>query len=98
MYPHLVTYKILRTEIRNGDPREKVQQLLGPGEANADCSWAINQAESCAEGYQNQDTFLVYEVKGPGSTVIVFKQFRDGRLVNHVPEDYAQWPNVTMLW
>lgn len=98
LYPHLATYEILHAKIRNGDSKGKVQQLLGPGEANADCSWAINQVISCPDGYHDQDMFLVYEVKGPDSSVTVAMQFRGGRLVNHDPAAYAQWPSSAKLW
>lgn len=87
-------FEALHKEIKPGDSRARVQQLLGPGVAPADKAPVLAATRKLAEqnparvpdGVRDTDEFLGYRY---GRRSIGFLQFRDGKLVNFSPRDYA---------
>ncbi len=49
--------------------------------------WQKEQPEYYSDGVEDRDTFLRWRI---ANGCILQLQFRDGRLVNHVPESYVQ--------
>lgn len=97
-YSHLVIFETLHERIENGDSVDDVQRLLGPGEPVSDPSLPARIAEAYPDRYpqgvEQGDRFLLYKLR---TGLLVYLQFRDRRLVNHVAEDYAQYPSSPTL-
>lgn len=81
---------VLKT-LRNGDRVEKVEQLLGNGPRNHDpkyrqvCAMVLAaDPVNAPAGFQESDELVGYR----GGGMSIFLQFRDGKLVNHNPNDY----------
>ncbi len=89
-------YEVLYKQVKPGDSIEKVQGLLGPGEpAESRARRAIEKfaqktPDRYPDGYRETDTLLDYPMDG-GSAIL---QFRDGRLINHNPEDCAHYEPI----
>jgi hypothetical protein len=74
---------LLANAVRNDMKREKIVKLLGPG-TNLDekmDKWFREVCEKRGLAVQKDDVFVMYEG--------AFLQFRNGILVNHKPEEYA---------
>jgi hypothetical protein len=89
-------YAILHNEIKPGDSIERVQELLGSGEPpsqperilSAMKKLCLKHPDGCPDGVQENDIFIGYPIRDGGT---LYLQFRDGRLVNHVAEDYTEY-------
>ena len=87
-------FEALHHEIKPGDSKDRVQQLLGPGMVPPDKALVLAATRKLAEqnptrvpdGVRDSDEFLGYRY---GKRSIGFLQFRDGKLVNFSPKDYA---------
>jgi hypothetical protein len=89
--------RILAEKIRPGDSLNQVEALLGSGRrltaderiktAAAVRRWQKDQSEYYADSVQDQDIFLRWPMADECTLQL---QFRDGRLINHVPESYVQ--------
>ena len=94
-------FKVLHTSIRNGDSMTKVLSTVGPGNIMDDNSLpaklVLLRPNRYTDGVEDADTFLRYEFDTGRSSLIVFLQFRNGKLINHVPSEYAELPTVTAL-
>ncbi|MCX7425870.1 MAG: hypothetical protein NTW96_09670 [Planctomycetia bacterium] len=78
------------SEIYNGESIDRVQAVLGPARAPEDTSWIVDHIrsdpDSYPDGLEKGDRFILYEVPhGRTHTMTVYVQFRNDRLVNHVP-------------
>ncbi len=88
---------VLATRISPGDTLNHVETLLGAGSkltmterdtaAAAVLRWQKDQPEYYADGVEDRDMFVRWPIS---DGCILQLQFRDGRLVNHVPESYVQ--------
>jgi hypothetical protein len=92
---HHILLENLHESIRNGDSIEKVRSLLGPGELVQDASLPIRTIEAhpdhYPDGVEPGDVFLLFE---PRIRDWVYLQFRNDRLVNHRPADFAEYSEV----
>ena len=101
-------YAVLHSNVANGDTMARVQQLLGPGQT-VDATEKVTvlrkmrvieravvgkHPDAYADGVHDDDTFLLYPM---GRAAFTYLQFRDGLLVNHVPEDCRGVPELTKL-
>jgi hypothetical protein len=95
-------YATLHKQIKSGNTIEEVQKLLGsgkpPGEPDkllaAMKKAAARYLEIYPDGIQEDDVFVGYSI---GKRVTLYLQFRDGRLVNHMPERYAKYEPVELI-
>jgi hypothetical protein len=88
---------VLATRIFPGDKLDHVEALLGTGSkltaaqrvaaAAAVLRWQKDQPEYYADGVREWDIFLRWPIQD-GCTLQL--QFRNGRLINHVPESYVR--------
>jgi hypothetical protein len=97
--PHLLESfsHLLATRISPGDTLNYVETLLGAGSkltmterdsaAAAVLRWQKDQPEYYADGVEDRDEFLRWPIEKECTLQL---QFRDGRLINHVPESYVQ--------
>ncbi len=89
-------YEVLYKQVKPGDSIEKVQGLLGQGEPaerrahGAIKKFAERTPDRYPDGYRETDTLLNYPMDG-GSAIL---QFRDGKLINHNPEDCAHYEPI----
>ena len=91
-------YAVLNKMVQNGDTIEKVRGLLGPGEPGDEQlvetteRFAAKHPGSYPQGVQRTDTLIGYQVD---SSIRIFLQFRDGKLINHSPSDFAEYQPMT---
>jgi hypothetical protein len=73
-----------------------VQELLGSGEPPSEPErillamkkLCLKHPDGCPDGVQEDDIFIGYPIRDGGN---LYLQFRDGRLVNHVPEGFREY-------
>jgi len=97
-------YATLHSDISNGDPIGKVQELLGPGQNvdTKDRHKLVNHIRACVakypesypQGLQDGDTFVRYPI---GKLCAVYLQFRNDRLVNHLREHFRDSSELAVL-
>lgn len=93
-------YSALYHGLRNGDTREQVEDLLGPGR-KTDSAKIVEVTKKIAgsnpagypHGVEDTDTFLGFLL--PGGEL--FLQFRDGVLINFDPDDFAKYESVRTI-
>lgn len=88
-------YAVMHDSVRTGDPVERVQGLLGAGENDegkkvleATKKMAAKNPSAWPHGARDDDKMIGYPF-GDGATL--WLQFRDGKLVNHNPGDFAKY-------
>ena len=85
-------FKVMHESVRAGDSLEQVHKLLGPGqEADQRSREAVRKlARKCPDKYPDGvtegDQILVWPM---GQDAAMQLAFRDGKLLNHNPSDYA---------
>jgi len=95
-------YKVLYNQLKDGDSREEVERLLGLGTPaanparllSANREFARRRPASYPDGAKDGDTFLGHRVGG-GS--MLYLEFRDGRLVNHIPSDFREYHKAVLI-
>ena len=91
-------YTLMNGSIRIGMSVAEVEEMLGPGELlsgearDQQLDWtsrfAARRPHTFPDGAQPGDQFIVYPLRG-GATQHL--QFREGRLINHLPEHFAEY-------
>lgn len=83
-------YKVMHKYIRSGDSVAKVESLLGSGNRDHPAelvafaqSMSRRLPQSYPDGVQTGDVFIGWSG--------MWLQFRDGRLINHVPEEFEEY-------
>lgn len=90
-------YRVLHDQVKPGDSLAKVQGLLGQGEASvARTRAAVKQfaqrfQSQFPAGYQEHDVLVDFATPGGWLTL----QFRDNKIINYRPEDYAHYEPMT---
>lgn len=84
-------YQAMYRGTKNGDTREAIESLIGPGEildaggqalqARIMKKFAEEKRPDCPDGYRDGDVFVQYKTGGYYSCF----QYRDDKLVNHDP-------------
>lgn len=95
-------YAVLHEDVKAGDSIERVQELLGKGQAADEPDRLLEATRKLAEmhpvgypdGVQEGDVFLGYPI---GKRSILYLQFRNGKLVNHIPDHFAEYEPATVL-
>jgi hypothetical protein len=87
----------LLCEIKPGNSIGQVELILGQGSKATPLQASLIQRAMrrteaktvyrFADGIRDIDTFVLY---GYGKCSVIWLQFRDGQLINHVPDEYAK--------
>ena len=88
-------YAVMHDSVRTRDSVEKVQGLLGAGQNDegekaleATKKMVAKKPSAWPDGVRDDDRMIGYPF-GDGTTL--WLQFRDGKLVNHNPGDFAKY-------
>ena len=90
-------YRTLHREVREGDSRERVESLIGPGSPGVGGKTldklqrdiAQRHPEMFPGGIEDNDVLLYWRVGDSGGFILL--QFRNGRLVNFDHNEYAEY-------
>jgi hypothetical protein len=87
-HPLEIAWSTMHTTIRNGDSIDDLQRHFGPGrilEPDEVPEWLLGNAHGWPDGFRDGDQFCQWDIE---DSTLHF-QFREGRLINHNPADYA---------
>lgn len=97
-------YEVLSTKIANGDSLTAIEAILGPSQPTAGDayeramraiqSFAADSPDRYPDGVHDSDVLVEYPMASCGAVIL---QIRDGRLVNHIPADFADGPAFSAL-
>ena len=94
-------YAVLYEYVEPGCSTERIEQLLGPPVLTHDKEKLRSVTKKFVEkfpdmypdGIKDMDTFVSYPIDG-GSLNL---QFRNGRLINHLPDEFREYkPNIVI--
>ena len=91
-------YAVMHDSVRPGDSVEKVQELLGAGQNDegrkcieATKRIAAKNPSACPDGVRDDDVMIGFPFGELGS---LWLQFRNGKLVNHNPAEFAKFEEM----
>jgi hypothetical protein len=96
-------YQAMFRGTKNGDTRESLEALIGPGKtldpkgqatyARIMKKWDDEKHPDCPDGYREGDVFVQHKTGGYYSCF----QYRNGRLVNHDPAPFENMQTYSTL-
>ena len=94
-------YAVMHDSVRRGDSVEKVQGLLGTGQNDegrkaleATKRMAAKNPSGWPDGVRDDDRVIGYPCD---ESTTLWLQFRNGRLINHDPDDFAEYEPMTSV-